>query len=290
MEPQRGSTIIEVLVIMALSAILIPAIFMSVAVARSGRANSAERVMATGLLREASEATRVVWAKDWSGIATNGTYHPAVSGSSWVLAAGSESINEFTRQVVISDAQRDSGGQIVAAGGAVDPATKHVTMSVSWGVGSVSAEAYFTRYTGNQAWTQTTQSDFDGGTLTNTATTNSAGGEVILGAGSGVPYQLSGTYESPSFDAGSGSAFNHLAFAAATPAGTTITLQIASNDDNATWSYVGPDGTAGTSYSSGGPIALAAVSGRYFRYRATLTSADGTNTPTLQDTEVDYTP
>lgn len=82
---------------------------------------------------------------------------------------------------------------------------------------------------------------------------------------------------------------NSLSFTSTVPAATTLQLQIAINNDNATWNYVGPDGTPGTFYTTNGPIPLIAGDGRYLRYKAFFTG-DGTATAVLSDVEVNYAP
>jgi hypothetical protein len=106
--------------------------------------------------------------------------------------------------------------------------------------------------------------------------------------GGSTGYQASGTYESSTFDTLDTSGFNYITFTISEPASTDITFQIATNNDNATWSFVGPDGTAGTSFSSPGTIHIA-TTGRYVRYRATLTGP-GSSTPVLSDIGINYSP
>lgn len=185
---QAGQTLVELLVAIGLSAILLPALATAIIASREGRAQEAERSQAAGLLREATEAVRSVREKGWTGFAVNGTYHPSVSGNAWALTAGSETIGNFTRSVLVADAQRNSGGAIVASGGTIDGATKKITVTVSWTnpvTTSLSTDMYFQRYLGNAAWSQTTQADFNGGTKTNVSVTNNSGGEVELAAGGG---------------------------------------------------------------------------------------------------------
>jgi hypothetical protein len=242
------------------------------------------------LLHEATEAVRTVREQGWTTIATNGVYHPVISGSDWALAGGSETIDGFVRQVTISAAQRDSSGVLVPSGGTDDPATKHIAVSVAWSTpysGSVTSDIYLSRWKNNAAWAQTTQADFTAGTATDTTVTNTSGGEVEL---AGAPsYQTSGTFESDSFDAGASAVFNALSFTASQPSGTTIRLQIATNTDNSTWNYVGPDGTNGSYFTADGAIPLNTVDGRYIRYKAFLTG-DGSATPTLSDITITYSP
>lgn len=100
----------------------------------------------------------------------------------------------------------------------------------------------------------------------------------------------SGTYESPTFDAGSLVSFNAITFTTSQPSGTTITFQVAINNDNATWNYVGPDGTALTSYSAPGAISLLVANNRYFRYKASLSTTSKSTLPVIDDVTLNYSP
>ena len=287
---QSGATLVEVLVAIALVGVMMPTMVTALVTSHAGRASSRQQLRATALLHETTEAVRAVREDGWGTVATNGVYHPVISGTGWTLASGAETVDGFTRQVTISTAQRDSSGVLVASGGTDDPGAKHVVVDVSWTTpysASISDDLYLTRWQGNQALAQTTQSDFTAGTATNTVVTNVGGGEVEL---DGAPtYQTSGTFESDSFDAGATVAFNSLFFTAAKPAGSDIQFQIATNTDNSTWTYVGPDGTNGTYFTADSAVPLALAEGRYFRFKAFLTG-DGTVTPTLSDVTVSYSP
>jgi prepilin-type N-terminal cleavage/methylation domain-containing protein len=180
---EKGQTLVEVLVAIAIAGILLPTLATALAASREGRAQEEERVQAAALLREADEAVRSVREKGWTGFAVNGTYRPAVSGSTWTLTSGAETIGNFTRQVVVSDAQRNTSGAIVASGGTIDPSTKKVVSTVSWTLplpSSVTSESYYQRHLGNTAWAQTTQAEFTAGTETNTVATSTGGGQVEL--------------------------------------------------------------------------------------------------------------
>jgi hypothetical protein len=173
---QAGATIVEVLVAIALTGIFMPVLATALVAAHAGRASSIQQLQAQSLLHEATEAMRNIREKGWSNVVTDGTYHPVPGASDWSLASGAESINGFTRQIVISTTQRNTAGTIVGSGGTNDPSTKHVTVTVSWNKptnGSLSTDAYLTRWLTNTVWTQTTQVDFTGGTATNTCATSS---------------------------------------------------------------------------------------------------------------------
>lgn len=187
---KSGQSLVELLLTIALVAILLPALLTGFFATRGARATQDQRQHATAYLYEAEEAVRVVDANDWSNLA-NGTYHPTSSGSSWSLAAGQEILeNNYTRKIIIGDVYRDGSGNI-SQSGTLDPSTKLVTSSVSWLNPiplSVSAITYLTRHK-NQSHIETTVADFTPGAsnsaTTGIAITNRSGGEVALGAGGG---------------------------------------------------------------------------------------------------------
>jgi len=184
----KGQTLVELLIAIGLMAIIIPALLVGLMTARSGKPQQKQRLQAIALVKEAEESLRNVRENGWVTFAVNGTYHPLVSGSSWALASGIETIGDFTRQIVISDAYRDENGNLVTTGGTMDPSTKKVDITVSWGLpflSSLTVSSYMTRYLDNLSFTQTTQAEFTAGVRTNTAVANTNGGEVILGAGGG---------------------------------------------------------------------------------------------------------
>lgn len=111
---------------------------------------------------------------------------------------------------------------------------------------------------------------------------------IILG-GTGLPFWTAGTFESSTFDATASVGFNNLTFSITEPASTNINFQIAVNNDNATWNYVGPDGTAATFFESPGAIPLSSNTARYIRYKAYFTGT-GLVTPVLNSTGVNYSP
>lgn len=284
---QAGATLAEVLVAIGLLGIILPTLSLALITANSARPTNEQKLQASSLLREATEVLRSLRSSDWNNIAVDGTYHPEISDNGWALVSGSEVINGLTRQIVIDSTQRDSSGAIVSSGGTVDPSTKHIVASVSWSkpvASSVTNDFYLTRWQNETAWIQTSQADFSAAMLTNITITNTNGGEAQLTDFSG---QATGTAESVTFNAGRQVSFNRLLFTATIPSGTSLQLQIASNNDNATWNYVGPDGTGSTFYTASGDIPLSAVSGQYIRFKATL-NAGQNSTPVLEDVTITY--
>ena len=165
--------------------------------------------------------------------------------------------------------------------------------------GSVPQDYYGT--TGGSVWNQ---ADWTGGggqaNWSNTSKYFSDDGNVDINS---VPtglrllkvtgrYVASGSLESSTFDTGAASNFTTLTWQPTSQsAGTTLKFQVASNTDNATWNYKGPDGTSSTYYTvSGTTINLGKHDSDdgYIRYKAFLSTTDDKNTPVLTSIAANY--
>src|SRR5262249_20668528 len=103
-------------------------------------------------------------------------------------------------------------------------------------------------------------------------------------AASSEYFASQGTYTSCVYDAGRDPVWGQLQWQETLPAGTDVVFQVgASDSQSGPWTYVGPDGTSGTYFSTASGEAIpASVTGRYFRYQATLTaSSDLTLAPSF---------
>lgn len=70
----------------------------------------------------------------------------------------------------------------------------------------------------------------------------------------------------------------------------SLRFQLASNNDNNTWDFVGPDGTSATYYTATNRTVHAGHEGdRYLRYKAYLSTVDTGNTPILANTFLAFT-
>lgn len=115
--------------------------------------------------------------------------------------------------------------------------------------------------------------------------TNNPAGEIKLKDAFGE-YAGSGALISSTFDTGSVSNFYQIIF---TPqdqpvqtGADSVKLQVATNNDNATWSFKGPDGTDGSFYSAADTNINSVHNGdRYFRYQIYLSTASTTYTPNV---------
>ena len=109
-------------------------------------------------------------------------------------------------------------------------------------------------------------------------------------------FASSGTYLSPAFDTGSAtSVLATFAWNGTIPALTTMTLQLRTANtqaglSSATW--IGPDGTSSTTFSSLDSITLSAgaTGSRWIQYRAQFATSDTAITPQLDDVTIVYGP
>ncbi|MDR3570948.1 MAG: prepilin-type N-terminal cleavage/methylation domain-containing protein [Candidatus Pacebacteria bacterium] len=107
----------------------------------------------------------------------------------------------------------------------------------------------------------------------------------------GGSYAPSGQLTSSSFDTGTASSSYTTLFWNPTSqnASTSVSFQIATNNDDQTWNYAGPDGTASTYYTvPGTTINAAQNNARYLRYRMYLSSMSTTTTPVVTNVTVNY--
>jgi len=107
-------------------------------------------------------------------------------------------------------------------------------------------------------------------------------------------YDGSGTLESSTYNlgtAGTFSAIHWLPVSQIADVGSeSVRFQIATNQDNATWNYVGPDGTNATYYtSSNTPLSSSHDGDQYLRYKVYLQTADTSHTPTLSYVAIGFT-
>lgn len=106
-------------------------------------------------------------------------------------------------------------------------------------------------------------------------------------------FAASGTFASSTKDAnpapGAVPTWGAISWTTTTPAGTNVKFQAgASNSPVGPFTFVGPDGTAATFFSSGS--SLSQFNGfRYLQYKATLSTTDSTKTPQINDVTICFT-
>ena len=139
-------------------------------------------------------------------------------------------------------------------------------------------------FVADRCWTQTTRADFTAGVQSNVDLA-AVPGDVVLGT-TGGHYRASGTEASQVFDSGkAGTSYDLLAWYATLPASTGITFQVrASNTSFAK----GSGSPAWTSVGGTSPVATGLPKGRYFQWRATLTTSNNAVSPALHSVDVWY--
>ena len=101
-------------------------------------------------------------------------------------------------------------------------------------------------------------------------------GTVALTRIEGTRCPVEGTYTSMIFDAGRTTTFGSATWTADVPSGTSLRFQVAvSSTASGPWVFVGPDGTAGSYFTSSGTAFTTPSTGRYVCYQATLASKAG---------------
>ncbi len=109
-----------------------------------------------------------------------------------------------------------------------------------------------------------------------------------------VQFEASGTLESSTYDIGAAGEFSTIdwdpSFQISEVGADSIRIQIASNIDNTTWDFVGPDGTDQTYYTTPNTQVASVHDGdRYVRYKAYLRTEDVSHTPILSHIAIGYT-
>jgi prepilin-type N-terminal cleavage/methylation domain-containing protein len=153
--------------------------------------------------------------------------------------------------------------------------------------GSVLSQQDWSGGAGQANWSNQTKYFQDNGGVSVNGTPS---GVRLATIGAGL-FTSSGTLTSSTYDTGATTtAYTTLTWQPTSqdPA-TALKFQIATNNDNATWNYVGPDGTGGTYYTvSGNSISVANSGNQYLRYKAFLSTTDSSKTPVLTNANINY--
>lgn len=230
-------------------------------------------------------------------------YTPALTGNTYMIYGSSpiQQINllpnttqffnlilgtKTTNSLLVIVKDSSTGNPIEGATVNLTNASPVVNLSSVTG-GSLWSEQYWNGGSGQANWSNTTQYWADSGGI-DTTTTPLA---IRLASNGGHTLINSAYLDSSTFDTGStGTNYTTLNWQPTSqdPA-VTVKFQVASNNDNTTWNFIGPDGTSGTYYTtSGASISSANDSNRYVRYRAYLSTTNNTKNPTITSVGVNY--
>jgi len=107
-------------------------------------------------------------------------------------------------------------------------------------------------------------------------------------------YEISGHLISSTFDTGSQGNFHQILWQPQNQppqtGGNSVKFQVATNNDAATWNFLGPDGTPNTFYTLNNQnIHSVHDDDRYFRYKVFLETVDASWTPSVSDVSFTFT-
>ncbi|KKW05791.1 MAG: hypothetical protein UY40_C0008G0018 [candidate division CPR1 bacterium GW2011_GWC1_49_13] len=143
-------TILEIIIAIGLFAITVGGIAGLIAQTFSLNRLGEEESYGNFLAIEGLEATRAIARRDYFNL-VNGTYGLDATPTSWEFSGNSQNFGKFTRQIVVSNVFRDTGGNVVAdpTDGTLDLFTKRVEALVTWNFApgrnnEVSLKTYFT--------------------------------------------------------------------------------------------------------------------------------------------------
>ncbi len=151
---KSGQSILEVIIAMAIFGLISAAMITLSIGGFLTLEQGGEHTEAEALAQEAFEAVRAIRDTDWDSL-TCGNCVVSVSGNQWVIASStSETIDQYTRTIGLSDIYRDNNGEIVDAGNpdaTLDQYTKQIDIVVSWTIregitNSVEKTALFTNW------------------------------------------------------------------------------------------------------------------------------------------------
>ncbi len=107
-------------------------------------------------------------------------------------------------------------------------------------------------------------------------------------------FLTSGIYTSASIDAGSAVDYSTISWTPTSNSSSTgaapVKFQVAANNNNATWNFIGPDGTSATYFTtaSGEALPSSLDGNRYFKYKVYLSTSDPSVTPAVNSVRINY--
>lgn len=167
---KKGQILIELLVAIAVTAIVVGSVTELLFVSRRAGQDAARRMTQARLAEEAFEAVKAMRDQSWHSIynLTKETqeYYPKQLASSWALTTNpADRIiifdeADYERWIIIENMNRNSQGEIVESGGFDDPSTQKVTVTArTEGLEDLVMTRYLTRFR-NDVFVQT---DWSGG-------------------------------------------------------------------------------------------------------------------------------
>ncbi len=157
-----GFSLVELLVALGAFAILASGVIYVVTNSYTNFYGRGDKQVLAEFAQEAVEAVRSIRENSWQYLEDNTGTNLGLTqvDGVWSFAGTSNTRGDFSRVITISDAQRDSGGNLVLSGGTADPLTKKITVTIS----AAGVEDYvLTSYLTSWANRVFEQSDWSGG-------------------------------------------------------------------------------------------------------------------------------
>ena len=183
----KAFSVVEILI--AIGVFTIVAGSVSILAVDSIRNSQNQRLQfqAAAKIEEATNAILLNKNEQWLNILNNtdnGPKHISYNAGAFEIADSEEIDGDITFSFIIETVYRDALGNIVQTGGTADINSREVTMTASWldSLGrsqSVVSNVYITNWN-TPTWVQTTESDFQAGTIDSTIVTATGGGAVEL--------------------------------------------------------------------------------------------------------------
>ncbi len=192
MKQAAGSILIELLLALALLALIITPILSTMGETSRTKVTLEDRIQAENQLNMIAEAVWSVRNSGWEHLPEPGEYHAVQTDDGWELATGSGELNGHQHTVSIAPVFRNPNWEIVdelqagQPGIMRDPSSKKVLIDVGYGDAfskEITTEFMVTRYKDNEQLVHTTEADFEGGTFAGTVLVDTNGGEIILSGG-----------------------------------------------------------------------------------------------------------
>ncbi len=151
-----GFTLVELVVAVAIFAILIGGMATLITGSHLSALENAKRVKAGAMLSETWEALHAIRNGDFTQI-TNGTHGLSFSNGYWEFYSDSDERDNITRRVTVTDVRRDGNSDIVESGGDVDSDSKKILIEISWSPytgqnQSISVNTYLHNYPNPAPW------------------------------------------------------------------------------------------------------------------------------------------
>ncbi|MBT7553092.1 type II secretion system protein, partial [bacterium] len=160
---QAGFSLVELIVAIGVFAILASGVTYVVTNSYTNFYGIGDKQSIAEFAQEGLEAVRSIRENSWQYIENNVGSNLGIAKDGnrvWTFSGSSNTLGDLTRVIIISNASRDTDGNITEGVGNIDPLTKKVTVTISAsGIDDYVLNTYLTSWS-NRTWEQT---DWSGG-------------------------------------------------------------------------------------------------------------------------------